>query len=123
MDVQFLQNENIDIFAKKILITAITKSFKIFNKEIIFTYPDKKVYNECEDDFKTFGNIELSKKEAELSKVLGHFGTIIVSSKTKRDFIENYLNSKSRIIIIGKPEIVANEYNRYCELPKRDSEE
>jgi hypothetical protein len=118
VDVQFLQNDSGSIFAKKILITGITKTFKVYNKEITFSYPDKKQYNDCEDSFSSFGNLELTKKAAELKKTLCQFNTIVVSSKTKRDFIENYTPADKKLVVVK-----ANEHNRNCSVSEKDCEE
>lgn len=99
VDVQFLQSEDNFIFAKKIIVSGITNSFKLYNKEITFQYPNQKQISEP-GDFEAFGNIELTKREIELMNALKNFETVVVSSKSKQNFIKHYTKSNQEIVNI-----------------------
>lgn len=94
LDIVFLQNEEKSIFVKKIVISGITSSLKTYTKEIVFSYPENKLFEGEDSDFTTFGNLELKKKEQDLIKTLNTFNTILVNSEKKKQFLVNYTNKR-----------------------------
>lgn len=118
VDVQFLQSEDNFIFAKKILVAGITSSFKLYNKEITFQYPNQKLISEPED-FEAFGNIELNKRELELMNALKAFETVIVSSKTKENFIKHYTKTNQKIVVV-KQHSDTNGHSRYNQMSEKN---
>lgn len=112
VDVQFLHSEDNFIFAKKVLVTGITNSFKLYNKEITFKYPNQQQINEPED-FEAFGNIELQKRELELVNALKTFETVIVSSKTKQNFIKRYTKINQQIVVVKQNDSAVNGQFRH----------
>lgn len=111
VDVQFLHSEDNFIFAKKVLVTGITNSFKLYNKEITFKYPNQQQINDPED-FEAFGNVELEKREFELMNALKTFETVIVSSKTKQNFIKRYVKTNQQIVVVKQNSGAVNGQSR-----------
>lgn len=104
VDVQFLQNEDKLIFAKRVVVVGITKSFDAVCEDIVFPYPTTKEFitEDEENSLKTFGHLELSRKEKLLIKALNKFKAIIVPNQTKHDFIASFIDSSKHIVIVSK---------------------
>lgn len=96
IDVKFLQNQNKKIFAKRVLVSGILSSTKLYSKEIVFPYPIND-FDRANVDNGTieFGSKDIQNVEYDLIKTIAQFDAILLTDNVHEKFIESFIKNRN----------------------------